>query len=403
MRSLFAVLFILVCSLAASGEHITERQAVERFLAASPEVRLLDLERQLALADARMAGRPPDGEIGFSRESAGGQWDLFLTYSHPLPITGRRTMLRQSAELAASAQSFRLDLIRHNLRVDLRQAFLRVLLIQEKIIAAQEARGRLAELVEALHLREQGGDISAYDRMRAERELSLVHTVEGGFRGMLAGAQADLAIFLSPDTVAADLVAAGELNLPRLPDLDGLFDRAAGRPDLQAIRREMDSLDVQEKAARRKAYPEPIVGGGLKSSSFGGDRDNGYIFSITVPLPIFDRGDREAARAAVARQAARMRADVLQLRIQRQLRGAWQESRVRVENAERFHQETLAQTKDLVRMAQVAYDAGEAGILELMDAWNTDFESHLRALELLAEARRAALELERWVGEEVIQ
>jgi cobalt-zinc-cadmium efflux system outer membrane protein len=396
-------MLIFLCAATALAEVLTERQALERFLAGSPEVRLLELERQLAVASARTEGLYPDGEIGFSRESAGGLSDTYLTFAHPLPITGRRKLLRQAADLSATADSLRLELSRQTLRVDVRQAFWEVLLAQEQIRVTQEARRRLSTLVEALRLREKAGDISAYDRMRAERELSLLGTVEGDFRARLDRARASLAVFLEPEAAAAELTAAGELTLPRLPELDDLLGRIANRPDVQALLREVESLTAAEAAARRKAYPEPVAGGGWKSSSFEGGRDDGYIFSITVPIPLQDRGRPEAARAAAARQAAQSRSDVLQLRIRRHLAGAWQESRTRYQNADQFRQDALAQARDLVRIAQVAYESDEAGILEMLDAWRTEFESRLRALELTAEARRSALEIERWVGEEVIQ
>ena len=62
----------------------------------------------------------------------------------------------------------------------------------------------------------------------------------------------------------------------------------------------------------------------------------------------------------------------------------------------------VAETEDLVRIARAAYEGGEVGILELLDAYRTQREVTLRMQELTAAARQSALELERLVGEEVI-
>ncbi len=57
---------------------------------------------------------------------------------------------------------------------------------------------------------------------------------------------------------------------------------------------------------------------------------------------------------------------------------------------------------ELAQIAQVAYQEGEQGILELLDAYRVALLSQRRALELLAAAKRAEIELDRAVGEEVL-
>jgi cobalt-zinc-cadmium efflux system outer membrane protein len=62
----------------------------------------------------------------------------------------------------------------------------------------------------------------------------------------------------------------------------------------------------------------------------------------------------------------------------------------------------ISQTDDLIAIAGAAYEGGETGILELLDAYRTQLGIQLRSLALTAAAREAALEIERLVGEEVI-
>jgi hypothetical protein len=58
--------------------------------------------------------------------------------------------------------------------------------------------------------------------------------------------------------------------------------------------------------------------------------------------------------------------------------------------AESFRTKGMAETDDLVRIARAAYEGGELGILELLDALRTQREARLRILELTGAARRAA-------------
>ena len=49
---------------------------------------------------------------------------------------------------------------------------------------------------------------------------------------------------------------------------------------------------------------------------------------------------------------------------------------------------------DIERIAQVSYDAGEQGILELLDAYRTTSATRIRQAELDAAVREAEIELE---------
>jgi outer membrane protein, heavy metal efflux system len=64
----------------------------------------------------------------------------------------------------------------------------------------------------------------------------------------------------------------------------------------------------------------------------------------------------------------------------------------------RFEQEG----SELERIAQTAYQEGELGILELLDAYRVSRQSSLRALELFAASKQAEIELERAAGTPVL-
>jgi cobalt-zinc-cadmium efflux system outer membrane protein len=61
----------------------------------------------------------------------------------------------------------------------------------------------------------------------------------------------------------------------------------------------------------------------------------------------------------------------------------------------------LTTTVDVERIAQVIYDAGERGILELLDAYRTSSSARVRQAALEAAAREAEIELEFVSGWEI--
>ena len=56
---------------------------------------------------------------------------------------------------------------------------------------------------------------------------------------------------------------------------------------------------------------------------------------------------------------------------------------------------------DVERIARVSYDAGERGILELLDAYRTSASARVRQAALDASAREAEIELEFVSGWEI--
>ena len=57
--------------------------------------------------------------------------------------------------------------------------------------------------------------------------------------------------------------------------------------------------------------------------------------------------------------------------------------------------------EELLKIAQTAYQEGEAGILELLDVFRLRRQSQQRLIELGTAAREAHIELERVMGREV--
>lgn len=387
---------------AVRGQELSEQQALLRLSAESAQARALQLGVELARANARAEGLPPNGSAAFSREAAGGVPETYLLYHQPLSITGRRQFLRRAAEAAADSEEMHVRSQLHELRVDLRIAFLDLLLAQEEFRVIRSERGRLEEVVDVLRKRERLGESSGYDRLRAERDLSLLLAEQGGLEARLETARAALASFFSPAQAGDSLIAVGALTLPALPDRDSLMARSLKRGDIQAEQYSAESSILAGEAARRKLYPEPILSGGLKSPVVDGRRDSGYVLSVTVPLPLFDRGQAEMARAEAARRAAVARAEAIRAEVSRQVRGVWEATQAMIRTAAAYQQRVLSQTEDLVKIARAAYEGGEVGILELLDAYRNQREVRLRALDLTAAARRSALGLERLVGEEVI-
>jgi len=398
---LLALSFIFPAALrAAEPRPITLDEAL-RLGDVSPLAAALGLEVDRAQAEARASGLWPNPEVAVSREEALGTVDRFGTLSLPLPLTGRLSLEKLAARSGLSATEARTRLARVSLvRASVREAFLDLLVAQERTSSLSVGLSRLAELVEVLRAREKEGESSGFDLMRAERERAEFQADFQESQGKVVRPRAELAALVG--LPSEGLTADGSLEAaPSLPSLEQAQVLVASRGDLLALDAEAEKADYLARAARRRAIPEPSLTVGAKTTEVASEADTGRVAAISISIPVFDRG--QGSRAIAQAQAALLRAqrEALSRKALAEAEAALAQATARREAAESYA--VTADPEGLIRIARAAYDAGEMRILELLDAYRTAINVSLRTLDLRGEARRAEIELDRVLGTEVVR
>jgi cobalt-zinc-cadmium efflux system outer membrane protein len=120
------------------------------------------------------------------------------------------------------------------------------------------------------------------------------------------------------------------------------------------------------------------------------------VFGVSVALPLFDAGRREAARWEADRARVEAERVSVESRIRSEITGA---SEVLAVRQAALSQEQPGAAEELSQIAEVAYREGEVGILELLDAVRTASRARIRSIELRLDARLAQIALERAVGD----
>ena len=389
-------------SVGAQSVTLTEADAIARLSADSPRVRAIRAGVDVARADALQAGRWPNPRLNVDREVVAGVSETLTTVLQPLPITGLRTLERASASALADATERRADDELRRARADVRLAYADLVVAQIRERELTRSRDRLQELARILERREAAGDAAGFDRLRAEREVLDVEADRTLATADRERAQARLAAFFAAGTDPAALVAEDRVIGARdLPPVDALVERAEqSRGEIFALQKESDSARLLLLAAGRRRFPEPELMAGTKSSTAGGG-DVGSVLSVQAVVPLFNRGqpERALAQARAAQASARLeslrislRSDITALRA-----GAVERRRA----AARYRDSALTNAGEVERIAQVSYDAGERGILELLDAFRTSSSSRVRQAALDAAAREAEIELEFVSGWEI--
>ena len=399
----WCVAALLIVSVpAASQTVLSETDALARFSADSPRARAIRAGADVARAEVLTAGRWPNPRLTVDRESVAGVSETLTTVLQPLAVTGRRAFERSAASASADAAASRADDDVRRVRADLQLAYADLAAAQLRERELTRSGERLAELSRILGRREAAGDAAGFDRLRAERDVIEVEADRALAVADRARAQARLAGFFAPGLDPSTLVAA---DLPTgahdLPAVDILVQRAeVVRGQLLALGKDLHSARLSLRAAERRRIPEPEVLAGTKSSTVGGG-DIGSVVGVQAALPLFDRGRPERAIAQARASQAEAQLDSLRVVLRSQIAEARAAAVERRRAAEAYRTAVAVNAGEVERIAQVSYDAGERGILDLLDALRTSSSARIRQAALDAAARGAEIELEFVSGWEI--
>lgn len=388
-----AVVSLLAPS-AATGQDRTEREVVELIVRDGPQARAIRAGAEVIRREqfARLAY--PNPSVTYSREGAG--TTEFLQAEQSLPIFGVRAALSRAGVAATAAAEAERDARLWHLRSDAAAAVARVVADQARVESARSQVREVERLIEILGAREREGEGSRFDRLRAEQELREINQMVTSAVVALTQARATLSGMLPRDVSLGTIAAAPIPPPPPLTTATLLTRAASTRAELRALQRLGDQTTFEAAAARRSRLPAPRVFGGVKRADDAAGRETGGVFGLSVGLPLFDAGGREAARWDAERARAEAERTSIEYHIGSEVTGAWEVLAVR---QTALREEPQGAAEELVQIAEVAYREGEVGILELLDAVRTASRARFRAIDLRLDARLAQIAVERAVGE----
>ena len=390
-----------VTSPRAHAQTLTEAHALDRMRTDYPALRALALTVQEADASSRERRLIANPTVSFTREATSLGRDDFYLVSQELPISGRRRLLGEANREVVGIAESQAEVQERALERELRLAFTDLLHAQARERVLEKGVRELVRLVDVLRLREEAGEGSRFDRLRAEREVTDIRfDIEAGsvetFRR-----QARLASFLGDVPDPAGLHAAGEItDVQRVATFDGLLAQAlASRPDYRLLERQAARWDAERRAARRLRFPGAAVTAGVTRSSTSLLSDSGFAVTATMVLPVFNRGQAQVGRAEAARGRAEARRLTLEIHMTNDVRAAHTAAERYRGMVARYQTESVEPAAELASIATAAYEEGVYGILELLDSHRVKLRAELRFLELAAAARHAYIELDHAVGQ----
>ncbi len=384
----------------AFGQALTEAEAVRLGRDRASLRDVLVGSTAAAEAEVAEAGLWPNPTLDYERDrvntDAGHSVEEKWILSQAFDFSGRRS-------LRADAAGRRLEAARAGARgrevevvAEVRRTFYDNLSLQRRIRAFQAWLDRLSQAEAVVSRLARAGESSGYDRRRLSRERV---TAEARF----AAAQADLE--RAQEKLAAmigrppGLALEGELLPPPPLPLPDVLAGLEQQPHVQSLAARAAALEKERLAADRGWVPEVTLGAGPKRVSEPFGSDDGIVIAVSIPLPVFDHGQEASRRLAAEALAARGELGLARARSQGEARGLWQQSQRLREAAVRFRAQSVGASRELARVADAAYRAGEGGVLDLLDAYRTLTEAESEALGMELMARLSRIELDQMMGE----
>ena len=356
-----------------------------------------------ARAEEDEAGLWPNPTFEYERDRTKGAGGATVqdTYrlSQPVDVSGRRGLRQDAAGRRVDASRAETRQRYREAGGEARKLFHTVLMRQQAKEAAARWATRLGEAETVLAKLRTGREVSGYDARRLTRERVAAEAKVRALNADLAEAWERLRALMNWPAGTAMPRIEGALLPPPPLGLDDLMSRMEDRPDLQVLRAKVAASDLDRRAADRGWVPDLTLGAGLKQVDQPDRSDQGVLLTVSAPLPLFDRGQAASRKAAAQSRATAGDLALARAKAEGEVRGLWRRTSELRDTALTFRESSLGSSRDLSRIAESAYRAGEMSVLELLDAHKALMEAETTAVELEFGAREAHTELTLATGE----
>jgi outer membrane protein TolC len=286
-----------------------------------------------------------------------------------------------AAEALARAKA---EVARRGLAPTVTKAYYGLLIAQRKYSTAQQALDQAQRALAISRDLERGGEVAHSDVVKSQLQLN---TQQQALRESQLGmetAHLDLAVLIYRDlnqnfSVVDDLELAPAL--PALADVQTLAERE--NPALRVAMETLRGANIDVSIARQAYLPTLSADfvEGIEANAFAlhsrqaafpedGSLPNlGYFVTLSLNIPIWDWGQRKSKvqQAQLRQEQANVELSAAQRQLLRNLQGSYGEAQTAREQMDLLRSAVDLAAESL-RLTILRYQAGEATILELVDA-----------------------------------
>ncbi len=400
---LVAALGFLPATVAAQDptRRVRLEEALQLFAANNLELRLARSRRAEAAGLARQANAFPNPTATVTHEplSRDGQSysETYLMLSQRFELPGERSARATAANRVLGAAEARMRADSARLGFTVKHAFVEAAMAEERLAVSERVTEVFRLGAQSAAVREAEGDISRYELRRLVVERTRYENRLADALLAVSAARRSLALLILPESEAVEVAPSDPFGVsPPEPTLDRVLEGAISRrQEIVAARSEVEAAQARVRLARAERIPDITATGGSKRQS---DGFSGFFMGVSIPLSFFDRsaGAVEATEAQV--RSAEERLALTSRQVENDLRRTIEVYRSLRGRTQLLGEDPLDEEPDLLQIAQVAYDAGEMNLVQLLDAAEALWDARTARARLKADLWTAYYDLERAVG-----
>jgi outer membrane protein TolC len=311
-------------------------------------------------------------------------WSVF--HQDLSPGTLMRTGYRRATASEAVAQA-KSEIARRGLVVTVTRAYYGLVIAQRKYATTQQALDQAQRSLSISEKLERGGEVAHSDVVKFQLQSAAQEQAFREAKLAMGTARLDVAVLLFPD-FDENFEVVDDLHLasapPSFEEVQAMADRQ--NPELRAANHALRGASLDVSVARQAFLPSLTVDTvyGIEANAFAlhspvaaarelGPMPNlGYFVTASLNFPVWDWGVRRSKvhQAEFKRQQAGVELSATQRRLIRNLNAFYLEAQTAREQVDSLRRSADLAAESL-RLYSLRYEAGEATVLEVVDAQTT--------------------------------
>lgn len=382
-----------------AGQVLSLERALELAGATSPSLDAAEADIRTAEGARAVAGLRPNPAITVEAENVAGSGlyrgteSLEATTSLALPIElgGKRSARIGVADARSRRTLLQAAITQADLRLSVVLAYAEAAAVQQRLSTARDQARIAAEGLRVAEVRVKAGRASPIEVQRADvARINADAEVERTRR------LAEVARYSLSRIIGQPI--AGNLDARWFTDVRSAYGpmpeiESAGTLAMVAAEADLAIADASVRLARAQRVPDLTVGAGARYMRETGD--TAALFSLSIPLPLFNNGGAALAQASSERLRAEAQQRITALAVDQAIARAQVEAANAATTAATASGPALQAAEEAARIARIGYREGKFGQLELLDAERTLAETRRAMIDALLNYHGAQAQLER--------
>ena len=376
---------------------LTLQKAIALALDGNLDLSVAKREVEATQAQVLQGHARPNPELVYSLEDQRAQTRTqSVQINLPVELGGKRAARIAVAERGHDIAVEELNTRRIEIGAAVVAAFFETLAAQERAALAQDSIDLARKATDIVAKRVAAGKVSPVEETKAR-------VSEAGVRVELAQAQSEqrsargrLASLLGANPPHFALVTGSVEALPAIPTFDSVQQRLSASPMLRRAQLEVERRRSLVDVERSKQVPDVTFSLGVKRPNEL--QRNQLLFGVSAPLPLFDRNQGNLLEALKREDKARDELQALSVRVSTDVLQARERLDAIRREVDVLQRDVLPGAKSAYIAATIGFENGKFNFLEVLDAQRTYFAAKSQYLKALAEAHRAAADIDRVLG-----